>query len=152
MGLVKAALGAASGVMSDQWKEYFTCSALPAEVLAVKGQKKVSGRSSNRHGAENIITDGSIRNAIKACLAMSGSTNAVMHLTAIAHEAQIDMDVLSEFDSLSRTTPQLAKMNPACNFNVIDFFHDGGVKIPPVFFGGLFEKAENSFRVRAGAP
>ena len=55
MGLVKAALGAASGVMGDQWKEYFYCSALPAEVLAVKGQKKVSGRSSNRHGAENII-------------------------------------------------------------------------------------------------
>ena len=70
MGLVKAALGAASGVMGDQWKEYFTCSALPAEVLAVKGQKKVSGRSSNRHGTENIITDGSIRNAIKACLAI----------------------------------------------------------------------------------
>ena len=46
--------------MGDQWKEYFYCSALPAEVLAVKGQKKVSGRSSNRRGAENIITDGSI--------------------------------------------------------------------------------------------
>ena len=60
MGLVKAALGAASGVMGDQWKEYFYCSALPAEVLAVKGQKKVSGRSSNRHGTENVITDGSI--------------------------------------------------------------------------------------------
>ena len=60
MGLVKAALGAASGVMGDQWKEYFYCSALPAEVLAVKGQKKVSGRSSNRRGTENIITDGSI--------------------------------------------------------------------------------------------
>ena len=40
MGLVKAALGAASGVMGDQWKEYFTCSALPADVLAVKGEKK----------------------------------------------------------------------------------------------------------------
>ena len=60
MGLIKAAMGAASGVMGDQWKEYFYCSALPAEVLAVKGQKKVSGRSSNRRGTENIITDGSI--------------------------------------------------------------------------------------------
>ena len=65
MGLIKAAMGAASGMMGDQWKEYFYCDALPAEVLAVKGQKKVSGRSSNRHGAEDIITDGSIRNAIK---------------------------------------------------------------------------------------
>ena len=77
--------------------------------------------------ARKVITEGSIRNAIKACLAMSGSTNAVMHLTAIAHEAQIDMDVLSEFDSLSRTTPQLAKMNPACKYNIVDFYKDGGV-------------------------
>ena len=77
--------------------------------------------------ARKVITNGSIRNAIKACLAMSGSTNAVMHLTAIAHEAELDIDVLSEFDALSRTTPQIAKMNPACNYNVIDFFRDGGV-------------------------
>ena len=40
MGLIKAAMGAASGVMGDQWKEYFYCDALPAEVLAVKGQKR----------------------------------------------------------------------------------------------------------------
>ena len=77
--------------------------------------------------ARKVITESSIRNAIKACLAMSGSTNAVMHLTAIAHEAQIDMDVVSEFDSLSRTTPQLAKMNPACKYNIVDFYKDGGV-------------------------
>ena len=77
--------------------------------------------------ARKIITNGSIRNAIKACMAMSGSTNAVMHLIAIAHEAELDIDVLAEFDNLSRTTPQIAKMNPACNYNVIDFFKDGGV-------------------------
>lgn len=74
-----------------------------------------------------MITNGSIRNAIKACLAMSGSTNAVMHLTAIAREAELDIHVLEEFDTLSRTTPQIAKMNPACQYNVIDFYHDGGV-------------------------
>ncbi|MEA4994517.1 MAG: dihydroxy-acid dehydratase [Oscillibacter sp.] len=77
--------------------------------------------------ARKIITNGSIRNAIKACMAMSGSTNAVMHLIAVAHEAELDIDVLAEFDALSRTTPQIAKMNPACNYNVIDFFKDGGV-------------------------
>ena len=60
MGLVKAALGAASGVMGDQWKEYFYCDALPAEVLAVKGQKRTNGRSANRHGSENVISDGSV--------------------------------------------------------------------------------------------
>ena len=60
MGLIKAALGAAGGVMADQWKEYFYCEAIPSDVLAVKGQKKVSGRSSNRHGDDNIITNGSV--------------------------------------------------------------------------------------------
>ena len=59
MGLVKAALGAASGVMGDQWKDFFNCDALPAEVLAVKGQKQTNGRSANRHGSENVISDGS---------------------------------------------------------------------------------------------
>ena len=60
MGLIKAALGATGGVLADQWKEYFYCEAIPADVLAVKGQKKVTGRSSNKHGDENIITNGSL--------------------------------------------------------------------------------------------
>ena len=60
MGLIKAALGAAGGVMGDQWKEYFYCEALPENVLAVKGRKKVSGRSSNRFGEDNIISNGSV--------------------------------------------------------------------------------------------
>ena len=60
MGLIKAAFGAAGGVMADQWKEYFYCEAIPADILAVKGMKKVTGRSSNYKGDENIITNGSI--------------------------------------------------------------------------------------------
>ena len=60
MGLIKAAFGSAGGVLADQWKDYFYCEALPADVLAVKGQKRVSGRSSNTKGGENIISNGSI--------------------------------------------------------------------------------------------
>ena len=60
MGLIKAALGAAGGVMADQWKEYFYCDAIPESVLAVKGCKRVSGRSSNTKGSDNIITNGSV--------------------------------------------------------------------------------------------
>ena len=60
MGLVKAAMNATSGVMADQWKEFFYCDALPAEVLAVKGQKRTDRRSANKHGNENIISDGSV--------------------------------------------------------------------------------------------
>ena len=77
--------------------------------------------------ARQIITDGAVRNAIKACLAMSGSTNAVMHLTAIAYEAELGIKVLDEFDTLSDTTPQLAKMNPSCKYRIVDFYRDGGV-------------------------
>ncbi len=60
MGLIKAALGAAGGVMADQWKEYFYCESLPVNVLAVKGKKRTSGRSSNTRGTDNIITNGSV--------------------------------------------------------------------------------------------
>lgn len=77
--------------------------------------------------ARRIITEESVRNAIKVCLAMSGSTNAVMHLTAIAHEAELGMNVLEEFDQLSRQTPQLAKINPSSEYNMIDFYQAGGV-------------------------
>lgn len=46
--------------MADQWKEYFYCDALPADVIVTKGKRRTSGRSSNRHGSENVITDGSL--------------------------------------------------------------------------------------------
>ena len=40
MGLIKAAVGAAGGVLADQWKEYFYCEAMPADVLVTKAHKK----------------------------------------------------------------------------------------------------------------
>ena len=60
MGLIQAALGAAGGVLADQWKEYFYCEALPENVLLTKGKKRVSSRSSNTKGSDNIISNGSI--------------------------------------------------------------------------------------------
>lgn len=60
MGLVKAALGAAGGALADTWKEYFYCEAMDSDVLVCRGQKKTSGRSSNRYGSDNVITDGSV--------------------------------------------------------------------------------------------
>ena len=60
MGLVKAAVGATGGALADQWKEYFYCEALPVDVLAAKGRKRTSGRSSNTKGTDNLLTDGSI--------------------------------------------------------------------------------------------
>ena len=59
MGLIKAGIGALGGVLADQWKEFFTCDSISEDVLIVKGQKNVSGRSSNTKGSDNVITSGS---------------------------------------------------------------------------------------------
>ena len=59
MGLIKAGIGALGGVMADQWKEFFYCESLENDVLMVKGQKRVGGRSSNTKGSDNVISNGS---------------------------------------------------------------------------------------------
>lgn len=60
MGLIRAFAGSVSGVLADQWKEYFYSDALDENVLVAKGKKRVSGRSSNTKGEENVISDGSV--------------------------------------------------------------------------------------------
>ncbi len=59
MGLIKAGLGALGGTFADQWKEFFYCDALANDVLATRGKKQISGRSSNTKGNDNIISNGS---------------------------------------------------------------------------------------------
>ena len=60
MGLIKALMGSAGGVLADQWKEYFYCDAIGENVLGVQGKKRVSGRSSNKRGSDNLISNGSV--------------------------------------------------------------------------------------------
>lgn len=59
MGLIQAITGAIGGTLADQWKEYFICDSLENDVLMVKGKKRISSRSSNRYGNDNIISAGS---------------------------------------------------------------------------------------------
>ncbi len=59
MGLIKAGLGAIGGTLADQWLDFFVCESMSAETLIVKGEKRVSGRSSNTKGNDNIISNGS---------------------------------------------------------------------------------------------
>ena len=59
MGFIQAAIGAASGVLGDQWKEYFYCDSLSSDILVAKGHKRTKSGSSNK-GDDNIITQGSI--------------------------------------------------------------------------------------------
>ena len=76
--------------------------------------------------AGDVITREALENAVRVNAAIGGSTNAVLHLLAVAYEAGVDLTV-NEFEELSRTTPHIAKMNPAAAPNVPDFDAAGGV-------------------------
>ena len=76
--------------------------------------------------ARQVINRKGIENAIRVNAAIGGSTNAVLHMLAIAYESDCDLTV-DVFEELSRTTPTIAKMNPAAAPNVPDFNRAGGV-------------------------
>jgi len=73
-----------------------------------------------------IVTAASIDNAVTTVLALGGSTNAVIHLIAIARRAGVPLD-LSHFDELSRRVPVLANLRPSGEFLMEDFFYAGGL-------------------------
>ena len=59
MGLIKAVGSAVSTAFADQWKEFFSCDAIPADVLMTRGRKQTGKKSSNTKGSDNVITNGS---------------------------------------------------------------------------------------------
>ena len=76
----------------------------------------------------DIMTREAFENAIRVVLAMGGSTNAALHLIAIAHEAQVEL-TLDDFDSLSRTTPYITDLRPGGRFVMSDMDKVGGVPV-----------------------
>lgn len=74
----------------------------------------------------SILTEASFDNAVATVLALGGSTNAIIHLTALAGRAGCSLD-LHRFDALSRRTPQLADVMPIGRFLMEDFFYAGGL-------------------------
>ncbi|MBM4431380.1 MAG: dihydroxy-acid dehydratase [Chloroflexi bacterium] len=76
--------------------------------------------------ARQIINRAGIENAIRLNAAIGGSTNAVLHMLALAYEADVDLNV-RDLDDLSRTTPHIARIFPAAAPNVPDFHAAGGV-------------------------
>ncbi|MFR8392964.1 MAG: SPFH domain-containing protein, partial [Pilosibacter sp.] len=59
MGLIRAGREALGGILADQWKEFFYCDSMGKDVLVTKGQKRITGRSTNTKGNDNIISNGS---------------------------------------------------------------------------------------------
>ena len=76
----------------------------------------------------DIMTREAFENSIRVVLAMGGSTNAALHLLAIAHEAEVELD-LDDFDSLSRTTPYITDLRPGGRFVMSDMDKVGGVPV-----------------------
>ena len=115
MGLIKAAMGAAGGVMADQWKEYFYCESIPVDVLVRKGQKRTSGRSSNAKGSQNVITNGSIVAVADGqcmCIVENGK---VVDVCAVPGEFVYDTSIAPSLftgdlgDSIKNTFSQIGK-------------------------------------------
>jgi dihydroxy-acid dehydratase len=105
---------------------------------AVDYRREVFARESGRRAAElvaeggplprDILTRKAFENAIAVVMALAGSTNAVLHLLAIAHEAGVDLE-LDDFDRISRRTPHLVDVRPAGRFVMSDLDRVGGVPV-----------------------
>ena len=76
----------------------------------------------------DIMTPESFENAITLVMALGGSTNAVLHLMAMAHEAGVGLK-LENFDEISRRTPHLGNLKPFGKYHMIDFDRIGGVPV-----------------------
>lgn len=84
----------------------------------------------------DIMTRPAFENAITTVMALGGSTNAVLHLLAIAHEMGVALD-LDDFDRISRRTPHLGDLRPFGRFHMVDLDRIGGV---PVVLRALLEE------------
>jgi dihydroxy-acid dehydratase len=76
----------------------------------------------------DILTKEAFENAIAVVMALAGSTNAVLHLIAIAHEAHVELG-LDDFDRISRAVPHLVDVRPAGKFVMSDLDRVGGVQV-----------------------
>lgn len=91
----------------------------------------------------DLLTAASYDNAVRTVLALSGSTNSVVHLIAMARRSGFDLD-LDRFDHLARTTPVLANLRPAGKYLMEDFYYAGGLRAMLVQLGDLLDTAQRT--------
>ncbi len=77
--------------------------------------------------ARDVVDARAINNAVTAVLAIGGSTNAIVHLIAVARRAEVPLD-LDRFDALARRTPVLANIRPSGKYLMEDFYYAGGLR------------------------
>jgi len=86
----------------------------------------------------DVLTEASFDNAVTTVLALSGSSNSVVHLIAMARRAGLTLD-LDRFDAIARRTPVLANIRPAGKYLMEDFFYAGGLRALLVQLGDLID-------------
>ncbi|MGF6595505.1 dihydroxy-acid dehydratase [Paraburkholderia sp. GAS448] len=91
----------------------------------------------------DIITTSSIDNAVTTCLALSGSTNAIVHMIALARRAGIDL-TLDRYDDISRRTPVLANIRPTGSYLMEDFYYAGGLPAMLAELGDLIDRSQKT--------
>lgn len=91
----------------------------------------------------SLLTAASFDNAVRVALALSGSTNAVVHLIAMARRCGFGLD-LARFDSLARTTPVLADLRPAGKYLMEDFYYAGGLRALMAQLGDLLDTSQQT--------
>jgi len=106
---------------------------LPAEDPKLRKASEDSGKAlvnllNKDIKPRDIMTRGAFLNAITTVLALGGSTNAVLHLMAIAYESEVELS-LNDFDSLSRKIPHIGDMKPFGNYHMVDLNNIGGVPV-----------------------
>ncbi|MFM0316531.1 L-arabinonate dehydratase [Paraburkholderia nemoris] len=95
----------------------------------------------------DLITAGSIDNAVTTCLALSGSTNAIVHMIALARRAGIEL-TLDRYDDISRRTPVLANIRPTGAYLMEDFFYAGGLPAMLAELGELIDGSQKTVNGR----
>ena len=89
----------------------------------------------------SLLTQGHFENAVKVAMALGGSTNSIIHLTAMARRIGRSID-LDSFDALSRATPLLANIRPSgAKYLMQDFYYAGGLRALMERLGGLLDRS-----------
>ena len=114
LGIAPMGSGSVPAVVEDKDQEAYKAGQLIIDMLAADRRPS------------QIITRKSIENAITSVAATGGSTNGVLHLLAIAHEAQVPI-TLEDFHAISQRTPVLADLKPGGQFVANDLYEAGGI-------------------------
>jgi dihydroxy-acid dehydratase len=112
--------------MSLPWNATVPAYLAKRKVLARKSGEQIMELVRRNILPRDILTENAFRNGIAVDMAIGGSTNTVLHLLAIAHEAEVKLDI-NLFDEISKGTPKLCPISPGGTYYMQDLYRAGGI-------------------------